>query len=259
VSGVNERFYEQAGPESAREYATAELRPVEAVIVERYAEPLSGSVLEIGVGGGRLTAHLAPLARELCGIDISPAMVEACRVRFPEARFEVADLADLSAFADGAFDALLAGYNVIDVLGHGERPATLRGWARVLRPGGLLIFSTHNLHSAESIPSPWRVPLSKRPQRLIMNALLTPRRVRNRRRLAPHEERGDGWAVLNDQAHDFGLLHHYSDPAAQEAELRAAGFELLECLDLAGEPIGPGGRAEECPELHYCARSSPRP
>jgi SAM-dependent methyltransferase len=249
---VNERIWAAAGADMVAEYRAHPLRPVERAIVERYRGELSGRVLEIGVGGGRLTEQLASVAVSLTGIDVAPAMVENCRARFPQATFVVADLRDLGAFGDGAFDAILAGYNVLDVLDHEQRTAALAEWHRVLVPGGLLVVSSHNLHAAGSILSPGRV-LSRSPRRLVSNLLRRRRRIANHRRLAPLERRGDGWAVLNDEAHDHALLHYYTDRDHAEGQLAAAGFALRECLDLAGEVVPPGGRAPDHAELHYCA------
>jgi len=59
--------------------------------------------------------------------------------------------------------------------------------------------------------------------------------------------------VLNDEAHEYGLLHYYIGRDAQERQLRAAGLELIECLDPDGGPV-PGGRDGAGPWLHYVAR-----
>lgn len=41
---------------------------------------------------------------------------------------------------------------------------------------------------------------------------------------------------------------------AQDRQLAAAGFTLLECLDLDGRVVQPGEQAAPHPELHYVAR-----
>ena len=40
-------------------YATRELRPVEVLLLVRYQAALSGRVLELGCGAGRLTGYLS--------------------------------------------------------------------------------------------------------------------------------------------------------------------------------------------------------
>lgn len=250
---INDDLWSHVGDELVGEYDAHPLRPVERVLLDRYAGELGGRVLEIGVGGGRLTRELVALGGRVTGIDVAPAMVEHCRRAYPSAEFAVADLRDLSAFGDAAFDALVAGFNVLDVLDHDERETALEGWARVLAPGGLLIFSSHNLHHADRIPAPGRV-LTLHPRRLVRNVRRRRARIANHVRLAPLEQRGPDWAVLNDEAHDFGLLHYYTTRDEAQRSIAGHGFALIECVDLDGRPVGPGEPAAASAELHYVAR-----
>src|SRR5919201_3746705 len=84
-------------------YAHRELRPVEAVLLRRYRDALSGAVLELGCGAGRLTGYVIEIAAKTHGIDISAAMIAHCRATYPGGVFEVGDLHDLSRFADRSF------------------------------------------------------------------------------------------------------------------------------------------------------------
>lgn len=250
---INRELWSNTGAKYVAAYAAHPMRRVEEELLEHYAQDLRGRVLEIGVGAGRLTQLLVGLGGRVTGIDVSPAMVEHCRRTVPQASFHVLDLRDLSPFQDASFDALLAGFNVIDVLGDEERGAALDEWRRVLAPGGLLILSSHNLRYAGGIPNPGAV-LARNPLRLAKNLRLRRRRVRNHARLAPLERREESWAILNDQAHDFGLLHYYATRDENERRLAEHGFALVDCLDLAGALVGPGEAAATCPELHYVAR-----
>jgi ubiquinone/menaquinone biosynthesis C-methylase UbiE len=102
-------------------------------------------ILDVGVGGGRTTAFLSRMAARYVGVDYSAAMIQSCRSRFPELEFLVSDASDLSAFAESSFDAVVMALNVMDtVLPDENRWAFLRECQRVLRVGGVLIFSTHN-------------------------------------------------------------------------------------------------------------------
>jgi SAM-dependent methyltransferase len=235
------------------QYATSELRPVETLLLERYRLQLCGRVLELGCGAGRLTGHLSQLSREVHGVDLSPAMVEYCRRAYPSVTFTVGDLRDLSPFAGGSFDVIVAPFNVIDVLGDSERRRVIREIGRLLVDGGLLIVSSHNLHYAPSIARPTRI--EERTARGVARSLhQLPRRLRNRRRLAHLQRRERDYAVLVDEAHDFSLLHYYISRDAQARQFAEEGFELLECRQLSGAPVDPGEACAECPELYYVAR-----
>ena len=83
-----------------------------------------------------------------------------------------------------------------------------------------------------------------------------PRRLRNRRRLRRLQRDEEGYAIVNDEAHDFSVLHYYISRDAQGRQFMEQGFELMECLDLDGRQVRVGVTAARCPELHYVARRS---
>jgi SAM-dependent methyltransferase len=235
-------------------YANRSLRPVEEVLLERFRDALGGSVLELGCGAGRLTGHLSEVAREVHGVDLSPAMVAYCRQAYPGVTFEVGDLRDLSAFESGSYDVVVAPFNVLDVFDDPERGGVLDQIRRVLVEGGLLIMSSHNRDYAPRIAPAIRL-LVGNPRRPLQSIRRLPKRLRNRRRLAPLQRAENGYAIVNDEAHDFSVLHYYISRDAQASQLGEQGFELLECLDLDGRAVSTGAVAARCPELHYVARS----
>lgn len=248
------------------DYDSRVLRPVEAVILARFHAPLSGRVLEIGCGGGRLLGYLATLAQAAHGIDVSEAMVEHCRRRYPAAHVQIGDLRDLSRFAEGSLDAVWASYNVLDVVDDHHRRTALADMHRRLTADGLLIFSSHNLQIAPGPPSP-SVSRAAQLGRLLPRLLSTPpsswltfarrrlRQIRNRRRLSRYEQRTPDYAILNDSALDYGALHYHITRERQQRQLAEIGFQLLECLDLEGERIA-AGAVSSSPELHYIAVAS---
>jgi SAM-dependent methyltransferase len=210
-------------------------------------------VLELACGAGRLTGYLIETAAKAHGIDISAVMIAHCRAAYPDVVFEVGDLRDLSCFAERSFDAVLAPYNALDVLGDDERRRVLREIARLLVGDGLLIMSSHNRAHAARLGVRARLLLGS-PRRPVASLRRLPARIRNRRRLMALERETPDYALRNDEAHDFGVLHYYVTLDVQERQLEAAGFQLLECLDLSGGAIARGGQARGCPELHYVAR-----
>jgi glycogen(starch) synthase len=103
-------------------------------------------LVDVGAGPGRLTAPLAE-RHEMTACDISEQMLEeARRVSPPGVRFVRADARELP-FEDNEFDGLLA----LDLLAHLPHiTAGIQELARVVRPGGTLVFDTSNA-------SPWWV------------------------------------------------------------------------------------------------------
>jgi SAM-dependent methyltransferase len=224
------------------------------ILLVRHRDALSGRVLELGCGAGRLTGYLGQLAAQVRGIDVSPAMLEYCRQHYPEVTVEQRDLRDLGGFDTGSFDAVVGGFNVIDVLSHDDRLRLLAELHRIVAPGGMVVLSSHNRAAAGHIKD----PMSLR-HRGVLRAARTlarlPRWLSNRRRLLPFEREESGYAILNDASHDFAALHYYITRDAQERQLAVHGFQLLECLDGEGRPVPPGAQATESSELHYVARS----
>ena len=102
-------------------------------------------VADVGCGHGEFLAMLRAAGHEVAGVDVDPAMVEACRTQ----GFEVA-LSDAESWLrsrPGHFDAVFSS-NVIEHL-----PAeTVRAWVAAafaaLRPGGMLLLATPNPASA---------------------------------------------------------------------------------------------------------------
>jgi SAM-dependent methyltransferase len=236
-------------------YATQELRPAEKVLLERHRDVLAGEVLELGSGAGRLTGHLCQIAEVVYGVELSAAMVAYCNQTYPQARVEEGDLQDLSRFESDSFDSVFAPFNVLDVLGDEDRGLVLDEIRRVLRADGLLLMSSHNLGFTSRVSPGIRLLLGS-PRHPLQSTRGLMRRVRNRRRLRSLERVGDGYALRNDEAHDFSLLHYYISRDAQERQLTDHGFELLECLDLEGSEVPSGSAAAHCSELHYAARIS---
>lgn len=233
-------------------YRRRRLRSAESVLLEHYRDTLAGRVLELGCGGGRITSHLVPVASSLHGIDIAADMVGHCRHAFPEASFDQGDIRDLSGLGTGSADAVVAGFNVVDVLSHEERGPFLDEIHRILGPGGLFIFSSHNLASAPLVKGPLHT-LSRNPIRAANRIARLPRSLRNHRRLEAMQRFERDYAIVNDVANDYALLHHYITRDGEERELAEHAFGLLECLDLAGSVVAPGQDAYGCHELHYAA------
>jgi hypothetical protein len=71
-------------------------------------------------------------------------------------------------------------------------------------------------------------------------------------RLRRHQVYGEGWAILNDRAHNYQLLTYYTAPDIQAADLRATGFRLDEALDDNGVSIDINA-ATTAKFIHYAA------
>jgi SAM-dependent methyltransferase len=210
-------------------------------------------VLELGCGGGRITGHLLALGAKVHGLDISPAMVEYCRKTYPEGTFEVRDLRDLGDVGAG-YDAVVAGFNVLDVLDDAERREVLTAVRGLLAPGGVIVMSSHNRAHAPKIPSPLQLVFAEDAREALRRAVRLPKILLNRRRSRRLEREEAGYAVLANGPGDYELLHYHIDRDVQERQFAELGYVLLECVDEEGRIVPPGETAPEHSELHYVAR-----
>jgi SAM-dependent methyltransferase len=135
-------------PEVASHYAALSyLTACERLLFQTYIKP-GMSILDLGVGGGRTTSYLSKVASRYVGVDFSEAMIRACREKFSDLDFLLADASDLSAFGDASFDAIVFSFNGLDsVIPSEKRSRCLRECWRVLRPAGVFVFSSHNPRS----------------------------------------------------------------------------------------------------------------
>jgi uncharacterized protein len=114
-------------------------KPFDRWLLERIAELADGPVADVGCGPGQTTAHLAMAGAEVTGFDLSPGMVDEARRRFPDLRFEVADLTKLPR---GGWRAITSWYSLVH-LAPQELPGTIAALADSLEPGGWLSLAVH--------------------------------------------------------------------------------------------------------------------
>jgi SAM-dependent methyltransferase len=168
----------------------------------------------------------------------------------------LADMRDLSRFRDAEFDFALASNNVFDAVGHGDRLRTLTGIHRLLRPGGILMFSSHNRDVPDLMHWP-RLEFTSNPFTLVENMAHWCLSLANHTRLRHSQVINDEYAIINDRAHDCSLLQYYIGPEAQRRQLEKLDFKLLEILDRFGAPVPSGDSAEHSRRLLYVARRLP--
>src|SRR4051794_33066181 len=118
--------------------------PFESWLLLRVAAHADGGpVVEVGCGPGHVTAFLADAGADATGIDLSPAMVEEARRRFPDGDYQVGDLRQLMRPTSApGWSAVLAWYSLIH-LAASELPDALAALTRPLAPGGWLVVALH--------------------------------------------------------------------------------------------------------------------
>src|SRR6185295_15848963 len=114
-------------PRVYRSYLADCLTAAESICLSKYQSYIQHKdVLDIGVGAGRTSRYLAPLARRYEAVDYSPVMVSYMKEAMPEVSVHQADFRDLGIFEDRSFDFVFATDNVIDALAHEDRLRALK-------------------------------------------------------------------------------------------------------------------------------------
>ncbi len=122
------------------------INPLRLQWIEAVAGPLAGRrVLDVGCGGGILAESMAARGAVVLGIDLSEKSLAVARLHLLESGVDVAYRAvsaeALAREQASAFDIVIC----MEMLEHVPDPAsTVAACAQLVRPGGMLLFSTLN-------------------------------------------------------------------------------------------------------------------
>jgi ubiquinone/menaquinone biosynthesis C-methylase UbiE len=236
-------------PAALEQYTKAsKLAACEEYLFDKYVDR-GQEILDLGVGGGRTTPYLAAQASLYVGLDYSKVMVDLCRRQFPSLCFVCDDASDLQRFTANSFDVVVFSLNGIDsIRTDRDRTRCFREVARVLRPGGCFIFSSHNVRSigfsanlrkylfdninnktslvsqVRSVVHEWGLGLLVRH---FLRSIRISIQISLRKLLVPGLYRGTGYFF--DYSHG-GLILFASTPEYILAEAKNAGFEMLEMV-----------------------------
>jgi SAM-dependent methyltransferase len=215
-------------------------------------------VLDLGIGAGRTTRILAPLARRYVGTDYSPPMIAHVRATLPDIDARLCDMRDLSPFADASFDFVMASCNLLDAVSHDDRLAVFAEVRRVLRPGGTFVFSSHNRRFALATRGPYLVRAGN-PATQAAYLLRYAQGLLNHARVRRYRREEAEYALLNDLGHDYAALHYYIDRETQRRQLERAGFIPRDVFNVAGRRLVDGDDDAESPSLLYVATTPTLP
>jgi SAM-dependent methyltransferase len=176
------------------ELHAAMLRALERLFLKHV--PVGAQVLDAGCGRSLFTEIRRDWPFQVTAADVDHDLIASRKSEHPEVRWLVAGAHPLP-FRDGAFDALFAG-ELIEHLPD-ARPAMLE-FARVLRPGGVLVLTTPNRRRLANV-----VDRSERPYSPDHLSELSYDEIR-----ALFE--ADGWSVLHATGLHLELLLNWTSP-----------------------------------------------
>lgn len=131
-------------PEGFLADARAGAEMIERTLAAASVDPARlGAILDFGCGCGRITRHWAGIqGPEIHGCDYNPELVAWCRENLPFMRAEVNAGEPPSPYEPDTFDLVYA-VSILTHMTDDLARAWLADYARIVRPGGLLLFTAH--------------------------------------------------------------------------------------------------------------------
>lgn len=135
-------------------------KPLDRQLLDRFAASVRefGPACDIGCGPGHVARYLHERDVQVCGIDLSPVMVERARSLTPGVEFQQGDMMSLEA-SNETLAGITAFYSLIHIH-RDEMVETLGELRRVLRPGGLLLLAFHVGDDTKHVDELWGHPVN---------------------------------------------------------------------------------------------------
>jgi ubiquinone/menaquinone biosynthesis C-methylase UbiE len=136
--------YDRVAQEYVRHvYDELQHKPLDRQLLDRFADKMrdAGLVCDLGCGPGQVAHYLRERGIAVCGVDLSPGMVERARQLNPGIEFCRGDMRELDV-PDEVWAGIAAFYAIVN-LAPADVAQALHEMERVLRPGGLLLLSFH--------------------------------------------------------------------------------------------------------------------
>jgi SAM-dependent methyltransferase len=135
--------YDQVAEEYVwRVFDELQHKPFDRQQLDRFAASVGDApACDMGCGPGQVAQYLHERGVQVCGVDLSPAMVEQARRLTPGVEFRQGDMLALDV-PDETWAGIAAFYSIIHIP-RGDMAQALGELRRTLRPGGLLLLAFH--------------------------------------------------------------------------------------------------------------------
>lgn len=191
--------------DAVEKYSQYGLFPNERYLFEKYFAK-DKFILDLACGAGRTTLRLSELGYKVKGVDLSDRLIELAKKRFPHIPFEIGDYSNIQE-QDHSIDNILISHNGIDyAYPESQRVQAIAECARVIKPGGILIFSSHNIKSLHFSP----YYLKERKIWLLKNTLKS--------------------FLEKAYIKDLGMYTFYCSPDYCVKQMAAKGFHIVEII-----------------------------
>jgi len=148
--------YDLVAEEYARRiYGELQHKPLDCCLLDRVAESVrsTGVACDLGCGPGQVARYLQGRGIQVCGMDLSPGMIQCARQLNPGIEFKQGDMRTLPV-ADNTLAGIAAFYAIVN-LPTDDLAQALREMLRVLVPGGRLLLSFHIGEDTSHVEDLW--------------------------------------------------------------------------------------------------------
>ena len=190
----------------------------EKIIFEKFISKDS-KILDLGCGAGRTTINLYKEGyKDIVGLDISDKFIDFaknyCIKNDLEIEFIHGDATRLNFAKDNIYDSVIFSYNGMQCIpGKKNRDNVLKEVYRVLKPGGVYIFTAHNRDDSGKYQYLWDEELDK------WNKGIQDKNL---------EIYGDRYSINNNSSETVFL--HFSNIEEMIAFIKQENFEILEYI-----------------------------
>jgi len=135
-------------------------KPLDRQVLDQFADRVRGTGLacDLGCGPGQVARYLRERGVAVCGVDLSPRMIEEAHRLNPGIAFSQGDMRSLPV-PDGTWAGIAAFYAIVN-LQAADLQQVLREMWRVLRPGGLVLLSFHIGEEVSHVEDLWGCAVS---------------------------------------------------------------------------------------------------
>lgn len=124
--------------------------------IDRFLHSLNGKrILDVGCGVGKDCKYVEQKGFEAIGIDLSEGMLEIAKEKYPNGKFKIMDMTDIS-YPDNSFDGIISNCSLFHIPTE-LLPKTLESLKRVLKPNGKLLLILQEGNEEETmVEEPYR-------------------------------------------------------------------------------------------------------
>jgi SAM-dependent methyltransferase len=152
--------YDRVAEEYARRIVgELDHKPLDRALLATLVETAPpGPIADLGCGPGHVASHMHRLGRQVIGVDLSPAMIEAARRLSPGPEYRVGNLLALD-FADASLGGAVAYYSIIHLTA-AELATACAELRRVLRQDAPVLLAFHTGRHVVHFDQWWGFPVA---------------------------------------------------------------------------------------------------